>query len=144
MATLLHAARVFAAITAESLAQAGEDITLPQLRVLVLTSLAGTATPTDVAQALDIHLSSASRLCERLVQAGHLDRSTPPSDRRHVVLTLTPAAEELLERVVAHRRQVFEGLLRRVEPHEQRQLVDALAVLVGAAEEYDTRRALLP
>lgn len=142
--TMLSAARVFAAITAESLAQAGEDVTLPQLRVLVLTSLAGTVTPTNVAEALDVHLSSASRICERLVQAGYLDRRTPPRDRRQVELTLTASAQDLLARVISHRRQVFRRLLAGVETEERRRLVQALTTLVQAAAEYDRPRSMLP
>lgn len=142
--TMLSAARVFAAITAESLAQAEEDVTLPQLRVLVLTSLGGTVTPTNVAEALDVHLSSASRICERLVQAGYLERHTPRGDRRQVELSLTASARELLEGVVSHRRQVFRRLFAGVGMEERRRLVEALATLVEAAEEYDRRRSLLP
>ena len=41
METLLNAARIFTAITAESLAQVGEGVTVPQLRVLVLASQPG-------------------------------------------------------------------------------------------------------
>jgi DNA-binding MarR family transcriptional regulator len=142
--TMLSAARVFAAITAESLAQAEEDVTLPQLRVLVLTSLGGTVTPTHVAEALDVHLSSASRICERLVQAGYLDRHASPGDRRQVELALTASAQHLLAKVVSHRRQVFRRLLAGVGTEERRQLVEAMATLVEAAEEYDRRRSLLP
>jgi hypothetical protein len=36
--SLMSAARIFAGITAESIAQTGDAVTLPQLRVLVLAS----------------------------------------------------------------------------------------------------------
>ena len=95
--TLLGASRIFGAITAESVVQVGEGVTLPQLRVLVLASQPGHLNATGVAEALDVHLSSASRICDRLVQAGLLDRRDLPRDRRNVELTLTRAGERLLE-----------------------------------------------
>ena len=107
METLLNAARIFTAITAESLAQVGEGVTVPQLRVLVLASQPGHLNATAVAAALDVHLSSASRTCDRLVQAGLLDRRDLPEDRRHVELTLTPAGQRLLATVNDHRRNVL-------------------------------------
>jgi hypothetical protein len=47
---MLSAARIFGAITAESIARVGEGITLPQLRVLVLASQPGQLNATGVAQ----------------------------------------------------------------------------------------------
>ena len=72
-------------------------------RVLVLASQPGRLNATGVAEALGVHLSSASRICDRLVQAGLLDRRDLPQDRRHVELTLTPAGERLLASVNDHR-----------------------------------------
>jgi DNA-binding MarR family transcriptional regulator len=144
MDILLSAARVFAAITAESIAQVEEGVTLPQMRVLVLASQPGQLNATGVAQALDIHLSSASRICDRLVQAGLLYRRDLPQDRRNVELTLTPAGERLLASVNDHRREVFRRILRRMESAERESLAAALSSFVGAAEEYSTRSAVSP
>jgi len=144
MDILLSAARVFAAITAESIAQVEEGVTLPQMRVLVLASQPGQLNATGVAQALDIHLSSASRICDRLVQAGLLYRRDLPQDRRNVELTLTPAGERLLASVNDHRREVFRRILRRMESAERESLAAALSSFVGAAEEYGTRSAVSP
>ena len=63
---MISAARVFAGITAESLAQAGAGISLPQLRVLVLASRSDSLNATEVAAALQVHLSTSSRLCDWL------------------------------------------------------------------------------
>ena len=134
--TLQSAARIFGAITAESIARVGEGVTLPQLRVLVLASQPGQLNASGVAQALDVHLSSASRICDRLVQAGLLDRRALPQDRRHVDLTLTPAGERLLTSVNDHRREVFTRILRRMDPAEREALAQALSGFVAAAEEY--------
>jgi DNA-binding MarR family transcriptional regulator len=142
--TLLSAARVFSAITAESIAQVGEGVTLPQLRVLVLASQPGHLNATGVAEALGVHLSSASRICDRLVQAGLLDRRDLPRDRRNVELTLTSAGERLLETLNEHRREVFARLLRRMDAAEQDALTQALNRFIVAADEYGGHPAAAP
>jgi len=144
METLLNAARIFTAITAESVAQVREGVTLPQLRVLVLASQPGHLNATAVAAALDVHLSSASRICDRLVQAGLLDRRDLPEDRRHVELTLTPAGERLLATVNDHRREVFSRILRRMAAADRAALTQALSEFVSAADEYSERVSSSP
>jgi DNA-binding MarR family transcriptional regulator len=142
--TLQSAARIFSAITAESIAQVGEGVTLPQLRVLVLASQPGHLNATGVAEALGVHLSSASRICDRLVQAGLLARRDLPQDRRNVELTLTPTGERLLASVNDHRRDVFTRILRRMDASARAALAEALSGFVAAAEEYGGRSSVTP
>jgi DNA-binding MarR family transcriptional regulator len=144
METMLSAARVFAAITAESIAQAGAGITLPQLRVLVLASRPGPLNATGVAEALDVHLSTASRICDRLVQGGLLDRRDRPEDRRQIELTLTEDGRQLLSKVTDHRQVVFGQILRRMDSDGRTSLIDALTGFIDAAEDYDAHRSLIP
>lgn len=142
--TLLGASRIFGAITAESVVQVGEGVTLPQLRVLVLASQPGHLNATGVAEALDVHLSSASRICDRLVQAELLDRRDLPRDRRNVELTLTPAGERLLETLNEHRREVFARILQRMDAAERDALTEALNRFIAAADEYGGYPAAAP
>lgn len=144
METLLSTARIFGAITAEAVAQVGTGVTLPQLRVLVLASQPGHLNATGVAEALGVHLSSASRICDRLVQAGLLDRRDLPRDRRHVELTLTPAGERLLASVNDHRQEVFSRILQRMKPSEREALAEALSGFVVASAEYGARPSASP
>jgi DNA-binding MarR family transcriptional regulator len=144
MATMLSAARVFAAITAESIAQAGAGITLPQLRVLVLAAERQPLSATAVAEALAVHASTASRICDRLVQAGMLHRRDRPEDRRQLELTLTDEGRELLAAVTDHRRSVFDRILREMEPGERSSLAQALGAFIDAAKGYDVHTSLIP
>lgn len=144
IATMLDAARVFAGITAESIAQTDVAFTLPQLRVLVLASEHEPLSASAVATALSIHLSSASRLCDRLVRAGLLDRRDRPDNRRQIELTLTASGRHQLELMEAHRRRVFAKILRRLSLDDQRTLQSALQVLVATADEYNASRTAIP
>jgi DNA-binding MarR family transcriptional regulator len=90
------------------------------------------------------NLSSASRICDRLVLAGLLARRDLPQDRRNVELTLTPAGERLLATVNDHRRDVFTRILRRMDASARAALAEALSGFVAAAEEYGGRSSVTP
>lgn len=142
--SLMNAARIFAATTAESVAQIGDTVTLPQLRILVLASTRPSVNNSDVAQALDVHLSSASRTCDRLVRSGLLSRQTLPSDRRRIELTLTAQGQKLLAQVTAHRSASFSRILRQMSADDQTALSQALDVFVDLADELEQRGLLQP
>lgn len=134
----MRAARNFAGVIAESLAQA-DEVTLPQLRVLVLASRQQGSrqralSNTDVAAALQVHLSNATRICDRLVSAGLLHRQESRVDRRRVELTLTTRGDELVATVMDHRRTALILILQRVPPESRTALVSALDLSSDAAE----------
>ncbi|KXK58328.1 MarR family transcriptional regulator, partial [Micromonospora rosaria] len=58
-----------------------------------------------LAAELNMLLSSASRLCDRLEAAGMLEREPGRVDRREISLHLTPEARRLLAELQADRRQ---------------------------------------
>jgi DNA-binding MarR family transcriptional regulator len=103
--------------------------------VLFIASNGTTVSNTEVAQALDVHLSNASRICDRLVQARLLRRRESPHDRRRVELSLTPRGEELLQSVTAHRRSVLTRILRQLHPPDRVALAAALDTFSDAGEE---------
>ncbi len=131
---IVRVARVFAAVTAESIAQAGPSVTLPQLRVLVLVSEAASASNTAVADALGIHFSNASRICDRLVQAGLLHRRDAPANRRQVELTVTAAGAQLLESVTSYRRAALSDILAGIAPEDRGTLATAFEIFAESGE----------
>ncbi len=132
---VMRAARVFSAVIASSLAQAGDVVTWPQLRVLILVATRPDATATAVADALDIHLSSASRLCDRLVNAQLMQRHTSTTDRRNLLLSLTPKGSELIELIMKHRRRAFTSILQQMTPSDRIALHHCLEIFAQAAGE---------
>lgn len=131
---LMRAAQVLAAITAESTAQVGAAVTPPQLRVLVLASTEGPLNNKAVASALNVHLSNASRISDRLVQAGLLDRRDSPTDRRNVELTATREGRRLISAVMRHRQAALTDILQHMSPDARRALVAGLEDFNRAAE----------
>lgn len=135
LSVTLRASRVFSALVAASVAHAGDVVTAPQLRALVLVATRPDVDGATIAASLDIHPSGATRLCDRLVDAGLLDRATSTIDRRRLVLTLTDAGTRLVDSVMDHRRAALERILGRMRPADVHALVIGLAALSEAAEE---------
>lgn len=129
------AAQVLVGVTAQSVSAVEDVVTLPQLRVLVMIASRGPLNLNAVAQAMGVHPSNATRACDRLVNAGLLDRRDSPADRRNVSLDLTPAGRELVATMVAHRRAAIAGVLQRMTETRRRALVPALRAFAAAAGE---------
>ena len=132
--SVMDASRVLVAMIAQSIATTDPGLTLPQMRVLTIVSRQGPLNLNAVAQSLGVHPSNATRTCNRLVEAGLLDRRDNPEDRRNIVLTLTPQGRDLWEGVMDHRRRSIEGVVRRLTPKEREQLADGLTAFARVAE----------
>lgn len=132
---LMRAARAFSGIVAASLAQVGDQITPQQLRVLVVVATHDRTNASTISDALDVHPSSATRLCDKLVMAGLIDRAVDPDDRRQVALRLTPAGSRLLAVVMDHRRAALTKVLARLAPRDREHLTHCLGVFADAVDE---------
>ncbi|WP_319463228.1 MarR family winged helix-turn-helix transcriptional regulator [Micromonospora sp. RTP1Z1] len=71
----------------------------------------------------DMLLSSASRLCDRLVAAGMLEREPGRFDRREISLHLTPEAVRLLAELRSDRRQRLDRVLAGMTPQGREALL---------------------
>jgi DNA-binding MarR family transcriptional regulator len=128
---VMEGAKVVSGIIASSLAEAEASVTLPQLRVLVLTGDRAILSMAEVAELLDVHPSNATRLVERLVQAGLLDRRDDPQNRRQLQLTLTDAGAQLVRTVLDHRRHAFRRLLGNLPGDAQKAIAAAMLTLAA-------------
>lgn len=133
--------RVLVAVTAQSVAELDERVTLPQLRVLVVIASRGPQNLAAVAQGLGVHSSNATRACDKLVEAGLLHRSEDPADRRNLVLRLTPTGEELVETMNRARRASISGILEGMPAPGRTRLTAALREFLEAADEIPTHGA---
>lgn len=88
----------------------------------------------EVADATGQQVSGASRLVERLVNDGALERSADPADRRAVVLGLTAAGEQLLADARQLIGRTINRAVERMPPDEARQLLPVMASFLAAAD----------
>jgi DNA-binding MarR family transcriptional regulator len=132
---VMRASRALVAITAASIAEVDNMVTVPQLRVLMMISTRGAMNLAAVAAGLQVSAPNASRIVERLLVAGLVDRRDDPNDRRHITLTLTGDGRKLIDRVIRHRRTAIRRLLRGLTPRDRDQVVSAMDVLATSAGE---------
>lgn len=89
---VLTASRLLVAVSARSLAEVEERVTLPQMRMLVVLSTRGATKLVTLAEALQVAPSTALRMVDRLVTTGLVDRQVNPDSRRETLLRLTGEA----------------------------------------------------
>jgi DNA-binding MarR family transcriptional regulator len=136
---VMQAARVLIGVSARSVAVVEGVVTPPQLRLLVMVASRGPLNLAAVADGMGVHPSNATRACDRLVVAGLLDRRDNPADRRNLLLALTPAGHELVERVMDQRRAAIAEILDRIPPSRRRTLAGAMRSFAAAAGEAPDR-----
>ena len=135
VAVALVASRALVGVAARSLSALGPDVTLPQYRALVLLSSRGEQNVSALADALEIHPSTATRLCDRLLTKGLIDRATSSGNRREVTLTLSTDGRALVNAVTKSRRRELRRIVGRIDPLARRALIEAFDAFATAAGE---------
>jgi DNA-binding MarR family transcriptional regulator len=95
----------------------------------------GQATLHEVAEALYITPSTASRAVDDLVRKGLVDRGQDPTDRRAVCLSLTPPGQALFEALRQHLIQRQLSILQQIDPDSRRDVLAALQKLAQAIKD---------
>jgi DNA-binding MarR family transcriptional regulator len=133
--TVLAASRALVAVAARSLAAAGDEVTLPQYRALVVLAARGPQGTAELAAALAVNPSTATRMCDRLVRKGLVRRHRQAGDRRAVRITLTAAGRELVAEVTRRRRAELARLLGSLPPSQHEPVIAAFRAFATAAGE---------
>lgn len=132
---LMRASRALGDVTARSLSSVNEDVTTAQLRTLVVLSQRGPQTVTALADQLNVHASTMTRMCTRLVSRGLVARVPSAVDRREVVISLSSTGSDLVDEVLGKRREEFEQIVRRLSREEQQACITALEAFSSAASD---------
>lgn len=141
--TVLAASRALVAVAARSLAAAGDEVTLPQYRALVVLAAKGPQGTADLAAALAVNPSTATRMCDRLVRKGLVRRHRQAGDRRTVRITLTPAGHGLVAAVTKRRRAELGRLLSVLPQARHEPVIAAFQAFAEAAGEIPAPGAAL-
>lgn len=138
---ILAANRVFVAVAAGALANVEPEITLPQFRALVLIDIHRSMTVAELAEALGVVPSTATRMCDRLVAKELVDRTVDAANRRQVTVTLRAEGRALIAQSTRRRKREITRLLKSIPPETQAELATSLGALVQAAHSSDRTRA---
>jgi MarR family transcriptional regulator, multiple antibiotic resistance protein MarR len=73
------------------------DITAAQFKVLCSIRCGGSITPVELKKVLSVDLGALTRMLDRLVSKGWIERLPNPNDKRGVLIQLTPEGAALCE-----------------------------------------------
>ena len=134
---VVRASRALVGITVRALASVSDEVTLPQLRTLVVLSLQGPQTVSALAERLDVHASTMTRMCNRLVARGLVVRTPSAVDRREVVIELTAPGQGLVDEVMDKRRRDIDSVVRHMPADDRERIVAALNLFSQAADGHE-------
>ena len=140
MATQREVAREFLAIGPalralidSTLRGLDEPVSLLRYRILARLDQGGCGNA-DLAHAAEVSAATVSPVVDDLVRAGWVERSSHPTDRRAVRLSLTPAGRRKLETWRAALEDAFAELLGRVPRADRDALHRGLVALRASFE----------
>jgi DNA-binding MarR family transcriptional regulator len=131
----MEASRALLGVAVQSLAPVLEQVSLPQFRVLVLLSESGSMRSGLLAEHLGVHPSTLTRMADRLVAAGWIERQEAPASRREVHLALSGTGAELVSEVTHRRREALAEILDPLPKASRQQILTGLELFAEAAGE---------
>ncbi|MDQ1540452.1 MAG: hypothetical protein QOH29_1178 [Actinomycetota bacterium] len=120
------AAERLAATWTRSYESAEGRVSASQLRALMAVHRAGDLSVTQLADELGAMVSSASRLCDRLVAAGYLVRDQNPHSRRQILVRVTSDGRRLLAEIRRFRLRELRTILGRMPKADRQALLRGL------------------
>jgi DNA-binding MarR family transcriptional regulator len=132
---ILTASRALVAVAARSLAAVDDDVTLAQYRALVILASQGPRLVGQLAEALAIHPSTATRLCDRLVAKKLVRRGPTSESRRETEISLSRSGKTIVDKVTALRRAEIADIVGRIPARLRPATVEALTAFADAAGE---------
>ena len=115
-------------------------LSMPQISILMQLHHKGPCGMSEVSQRFDISAAAASQLVEKLVQAGYLERTEDPVDRRAKLLNLSAKGEQLIQQGTEERYRWMDDITSKLSAEEQAKVVDALDILTKAAQSLEAKK----
>jgi DNA-binding MarR family transcriptional regulator len=138
---LERATRGLLALNVVVLEEMERAVGLATLRALQALQRLGPSLVTELGEDLDLAPSSASRLSDRLAEAGLITRQVAPHNRRATILELTDAGRAILDEVVAKRAERFRSVADQMSSVEREQLLSGASAFTAAYTRLSARSA---
>jgi len=111
-----------------------QGISMTQLHVMHLLDHHGEMPMSRLAEMLGVSLSNGTGLIDRVEERGFVERVRIPSDRRMVMVRLTPAGRQMLDEIETVREQILRGVLEKLDARQLSGVATAMADLRNAVE----------
>ena len=136
---VLTASRVLVGVSARSLAEVEDTVTLTQFRTLVVLDNHEEINLNTLADLLSVTSSTAMRMINRLLTSGMVTRRDNPANRREVLLGVTDEGRRLVRQVTAKRREEITRIVAEMPETRRDELVMAMRAFAEAAHEPEPR-----
>ena len=111
-----------------------QGISMTQLHVLNLLDRHGEMAMSRLADMLDVSMSAASGLVDRIEERGYVERIRVPSDRRVVIARVTDVGRKLIDDVDSVQTEVLSRILDRLDEAQLTRLAAAMGDLRTAVD----------
>jgi DNA-binding MarR family transcriptional regulator len=132
---LEQATRGLLALNVSVLERMEKRIGLAPLRALQSLDRLGPCLVTELGVDLDLLPSTASRLSDRLAEAGFITRRVSPTNRRATLLELTDAGRGVLDELIALRVEAFGRVAQRMSDEDRAALMQGTRAFTAAHAE---------
>ncbi|MGA7671428.1 MAG: MarR family transcriptional regulator [Nitrolancea sp.] len=127
--------RIIRALRGHFSGWADVDLTMAQLKTLVVLVDEGPCSIGQIASALNVSLPNASHLVDRLVRLDLAQRAEDAADRRRILASATQKGVDVLRNMRSGGQEQIREALSRVDPTDLHALIRGLDALVMTLEE---------
>jgi DNA-binding MarR family transcriptional regulator len=115
-------------------------LSMPQFSILMQLHHKGPCGVSEISERFDVTAAAASQLVDKLVQAGYIERTEDPSDRRAKMLCLSENGSKLVDDGIQERYRWMDELASHMNPEEQAKVAEALDILTRAAQKLEEKK----
>ncbi|MFT0801473.1 MarR family transcriptional regulator [Bacillus swezeyi] len=108
------------------------DISMPQMKVLMLLNNHGTLKVSEIAEKMGASLSNMTGLLSRLEQANFIKRTHSVQDRRTIVVELTEEAKDIFRNLYQKGHEKLKKALQMLSEQEKNKVNEGLTILEKA------------
>ncbi len=110
------------------------DLTMPQLKIMVMLFINESARMSDIASGLGVTMATDTGLIDRLVERQYVVRESLPDDRRVVLCRLSGTGREVVGRIWNLLRNRSRELLEAMDTEHLEMFVEVLQAMLDTAE----------
>lgn len=109
-------------------------VSMAQLHIMYTLQRTGEMTMSHLADVLNVSLSNATGLIDRMEERGFIERYRVPTDRRIVLVRVTPSGEAMLGEVDALSDELLRSVLGHLSTSQLRSVGHAMSALREAVD----------
>jgi DNA-binding MarR family transcriptional regulator len=114
-------------------------LSMPQFSILMQLHYKGPCGMSEISERFDVSAAAASQLVDKLVQAGYIERTEDPSDRRAKLLKLSTNGAKLVDNGIQERYRWMDDLASKLSVADQTRISEALSILTEEARKLDQK-----